>query len=86
MTTAGLVLTDYIRAAMKKATYEILEDDRSFYGSIPGFEGVWANALTLEECRDELQEVLEGWLLISISRNLPVPVVDGLELVVKATA
>ena len=42
------VLTDYFEAAMKKAGYEILSDDKSYYGSIPGFQGVWANSPTLE--------------------------------------
>src|SRR3712207_2935017 len=53
------MLTEYIQAAMRRAKYEILEDDKSFYGWIPYCQGVWANAPTLEGCRDELQEVLE---------------------------
>jgi predicted RNase H-like HicB family nuclease len=52
------MLTEYIKAAMHQAKYEILEDDGTFYGSIPGFQGVYANAETLEGCRDELGEVL----------------------------
>jgi len=71
------MLTDYIHAAMRRARYEILEDDGSFYGEIPGFDGVWANSFTLEGCRDELEEVLEGWIVLSLSRNLPLPAVDG---------
>jgi predicted RNase H-like HicB family nuclease len=59
------VLTEYVQAALKKAKYEILPDDGSYYGVIPGFRGEWANAVTLEECRNELREVLEDWLLIS---------------------
>ena len=42
------MLTDYIRAAMRRTKYEILEDDKTFYGHIPGFQGVYANAPTLE--------------------------------------
>ncbi len=61
------MLTKYIQAAMNKARYEILPDDGSFYGEIPGFDGVWANADTLEACRDELKEVLEGWILLRVS-------------------
>ena len=38
------MLTQYIQAAMRQAKYEILSDDGSFYGEIPGFQGVWANA------------------------------------------
>jgi len=80
------VLTDYFKAAMKKAIYEILPDDKSFYGSIPGFQGVWANNSTLEGCRQELREVLEDWVVISISRHLPLPVVDDIELKIPAEA
>lgn len=54
-----IMLTEYIRAAMKKARYEILPDDKTFYGEIPDFDGVYANADTLEACRDELEDVLE---------------------------
>lgn len=74
------MLTEYIRAAMRRARYEILEDDGSFYGDIPGFDGVWANAGTLEACREELEEVLEGWIVLSLSKNLPLPTVDGITL------
>jgi predicted RNase H-like HicB family nuclease len=80
------MLTDYVRGAMRKAKYEILEDDKSFYGEIPGFQGVYANAATLEECREQLQEVLEEWLLLRISRNMPVPVVNGIDLVIRRVA
>ena len=75
------MLTSYVQGAMRRAKYEILKDDKSFYGRVPGFRGVWANAATHEECREELQEVLEEWLLFHISRNMPVPVVDGVDLV-----
>jgi predicted RNase H-like HicB family nuclease len=74
------MLTGYIRAAMRKARYEIRPDDGSFYGEIEGFQGVWANADTLEACRDELEEVLEEWSLPRVSRQLELPVVDGQEL------
>ena len=77
------MLTEYIRAAMKKARYEILPDDNTFYGEILGFDGVYANADTLEACRDELEEVLEEWIFLRIFRHLPLPVVDGMELVIK---
>ncbi len=74
------MLTEYIKAAMRKAKYEILEDDGSFYGEIPECQGVWANTATLEACRDELQEVLEGWIVLGLLHNDPMPIIDGLEL------
>ncbi|MCW5961224.1 MAG: hypothetical protein KIS76_13755 [Pyrinomonadaceae bacterium] len=80
------MLTDYIKAALKKAHYEILEDDGTFYGEIPGFQGVWANAETLEQCRDELEEVLEEWLFFRISRNLDVPEINNIKLKIERVA
>ena len=74
------MITSYIRAAMGRARYEILPDDGSYYGEIPGFDGVYANGSTLEGCRDELEDVLEEWILVRVSRHLALPVVDGLEL------
>lgn len=80
------MLTKYIEAAMRQAKYEILSDDGSFYGEIPGFDGVYANSDTLEDCRTELEEVLEEWVLFRVSRNLSLPVVDGIELTIKEVA
>ena len=80
------MLTTYIRAALRQAKYEILPDDETFYGNIAGFQGVWANAPSLEGCREELEEVLEEWILFSVARRLPLPVVDGIELTIKEVA
>lgn len=76
------MLTIYIQNAMKMATYELIEDG-TFYGEIPGFQGVWANAPKLEACREELQSALEDWILVRVADRLSLPVVDGIELVVK---
>lgn len=35
-----------------------------FYGFIPEFQGVWGEGTSLEECRDELIEAIEGWLIV----------------------
>ena len=80
------MLTKYIQAAMRRARYEILPDGEGFYGEIPGFEGVWANADTLEACREELQEVLEGWLLLGLAQGHSLPVVDGIDLTIRKEA
>jgi predicted RNase H-like HicB family nuclease len=80
------MLTAYIRAAMNKAKYEILPDDQSYYGEIPGFQGVYASAATLEVCRDELESTLEDWILFRVSRNLPLPEAGGVKLEVAEVA
>ena len=80
------MLSQYIQAAMRQAKYEILSDDGSFYGEITDFQGVYANAATLEECREELAEVLEEWIFFRLSRSLSLPVVNGLRLAVEKVA
>jgi len=80
------MLTAYIRAAMSKAKYEILPDNGSYYGEIPGFQGVYANSATLEACRDELESTLEDWILFRVSRNLPLPEAGGVKLEVAQVA
>ncbi|MHB8777479.1 MAG: type II toxin-antitoxin system HicB family antitoxin [Anaerolineales bacterium] len=74
------MLTKYIHEAMKLAKYKILEDG-SYYGDIPGFRGVLANADNLEECRDELQDTLEEWILLGIRLGHNLPEANGIRLV-----
>lgn len=59
------MLSEFIARKMKIARYKLLKDG-SYFGEIPGLKGVWANAKNLENCRKELQEVLEDWLLLKI--------------------
>lgn len=80
------MLTNYIDAAMRKAHYEILPDGEGYYGSIEGLQGVWANADSLEDCRRELQEVLEEWIVLGLRMGHPIPAIGGLELTVREVA
>jgi predicted RNase H-like HicB family nuclease len=74
------MLTAYIQAAMRHATYEILEENEGFYGEIPGLQGVLGSAPTLEGCREDLQAALEGWLLLGLRLGHTIPPVDGIDL------
>lgn len=80
-----LMLSRYLAAAMRRATYELL-DDGTFYGEIPILAGVYANAATLEACRDELAEVLESWVLLGVSMHHAITPVDGIEITVGQVA
>lgn len=73
------MLTKYIATAMHKATYELLEDG-TFYGEIPQCEGVWSNANTLETCREDLQDALEGWIILGFRLGHSFPIIDGIDL------
>lgn len=78
------MLTEYIRAAMRHAKYEILEDG-TFFGTIPGLKGLWANGQTLEACREELQSTLEDWILVRVRLGHEIPAIDGIDLNVNLT-
>jgi len=80
------MLLEYIQAALRHAKYEILADDGSYYGEIPECNGAYANAIILEDCREQLREVLEEWVLFRVHRNLPLPAIDGIELIVREVA
>ena len=60
------MLTVYIQAAMRHARYEMIDEVKPFYGSIPECQSVWASGATLEECREELQGVLEDWIVLGL--------------------
>lgn len=59
------MLSDFILKKLNSAKYKLLKDG-SYFGEISGLKGVWANASNLENCRRELQEVLEDWLLFKV--------------------
>ena len=80
------MLTDYINAALRHARYEILSDDGSYYGEIPELPGVWANAETLEACREELREALESWITLGLARQHKLPPIDDVEVIVEAAS
>ena len=54
------MINQYIAEALRRAHYELLENGEGFFGSIPPLTGVWAQASTLEECREELKFALEA--------------------------
>lgn len=66
------MLTEFIIKKLKTAKYKLLKD-KTFFAEIPGLKGVWANARNLEDCRRELREVLEEWVLLRIRDRQRVP-------------
>mgnify|MGYP001062635318 CR=1 FL=1 len=80
------MLLQYIQAAMHRARYELLAECKGFYGEIPQCQGVSAETFTLEECREQLAEVLEDWMMLRLSRGFALHIIDGLELRVHEVA
>jgi predicted RNase H-like HicB family nuclease len=71
------MFAEYIQAAMERATYEIIDDPEPFYGEVLELQGVWATGKTLEECRKELQSVIEGWIALKLRLGHPIPPIGG---------
>ncbi|MGD0953142.1 MAG: type II toxin-antitoxin system HicB family antitoxin [Methanotrichaceae archaeon] len=67
------MFSEYIHAALSKATYEIIADPDPFYGEVPELRGVWASGKTLEECRKNLKGVIEGWIALRLRLGLAIP-------------
>ena len=59
------MLEEFINEKIKKAKFEVLED-KTYYGHIPGYRGVWANEKTLKACKEELKSVFEEWILLTL--------------------
>ncbi len=74
------MLMEYIEEALRKAHYEIIDDEEPFYGEVKELKGVWATGKTLEECRNNLKEVIEGWIIVSIKKGLQIPKLGNIEI------
>jgi predicted RNase H-like HicB family nuclease len=74
-----MLLVDYCQKALKKAEYKQL-DHGTWFAEIDGFQGVWGNGLTIKECRQDLLEVLEEWIILKLQDGDTLPIVDDLEI------
>jgi len=74
------MLIEYVEEALRRARYEIIDDEEPYYGEIEELRGVWATGKTLEECRNNLRDVIEGWILLSIKKGLPIPKLGDFEI------
>lgn len=66
------MIRQYVEEALRRARYDKLEDG-TFCAEVPRLRGVLATGETLEECRRQLAEVVEEWVLIRIAKRLSVP-------------
>jgi len=74
------MLAQFLDVAMEMARYEIIEDDGSYWGEIPGFQGVWAKHQTLAGCQRDLREALSDWVALRLRLGLEIPEVAHLNL------
>jgi predicted RNase H-like HicB family nuclease len=73
------MIAEYLNKAMQYARFERIEDGTIFgsFPDLPEFLGFYADADTEEDCRAQLRDVLEGWVLLGIYVHTPIPPIDG---------
>lgn len=76
------MITKYIASALAAAKYEQLEDG-SFVATVRGLRGVVAIGRSVEQCRAQLEEVVEAWVLVRVARGLEVPKLRGVTVKVR---
>ena len=74
------MITECIEEGLRRARYEIIADEEPYYGEIKELRGVWATGKTLEECRANLKDVIEGWILLSTRKGLTIPKLGDVEI------
>ena len=79
------MIIEYCKKVIERAEYKKLVDG-SWFAEIPGFQGVWANGDSVEQCRNELVTVLEEWLLLKVRDGDSVPEVAGLKVEIREVA
>ncbi|ADJ26730.1 protein of unknown function UPF0150 [Dehalogenimonas lykanthroporepellens BL-DC-9] len=67
------MIREYISAALRRAKYEIIEDEEPYYGEIPELPGVWATGPDLETCRGNLADAADAWILFRLSQGMDLP-------------
>jgi len=75
------MIREYIQKAMSHAHYELIDQPgEPYYGEVPPLQGVMAIGKTLEECRANLEDALDNWLLVGLRLGHDIPELDGVRL------
>ncbi|MBI3632678.1 MAG: hypothetical protein HY226_00120 [Candidatus Vogelbacteria bacterium] len=61
-----LIVEQYVNNRLKQAKYELDKDINDWIGWVDSVPGVYAQAGTLEDVREQLGEILEEQLLLSL--------------------
>ncbi len=63
----------YIIARLKEAEYEFDPETNCWCASVPTLPGVYAQSQALEDTRQELAEVIEEYIFVSLSKEHKLP-------------
>lgn len=71
-----IVLSEYVQTALKLAEYDTLEDG-SYVATVEGLQGAIAIGDSIEECRRDLIEVIEGRILLRLRFGAIIPMINA---------
>ncbi len=72
-------LSKYVNGALKKAEYE-KDENGIVIAKVPGASGFFAQGDTFEEARANLQEVIEGNVILALQLGFEIPQIEGVEI------
>lgn len=72
-------LSQYVEAALKQAEYE-RDEDGIVIAQVPGASGFFSQGGTFEEARENLQDVIEGNVLLALQLGLSIPNIAGVTI------
>lgn len=73
-----LFVNSYIEKLLKKATYEYDRQTKSWCASVDDLPGAYAQADTKKEVKDQLAEVIEDYILVSLYERRELPLFKNL--------
>lgn len=68
---------------MRHTKYEVFEDG-TYMSTVTGLQGVIAIGDSIEECRQDLIEVIKEWIALRLRMGDTIPSIDGLTIDVSA--
>ena len=72
-------LSSYIEAAIKQAEYD-RDENGVVIAQVPRASGFFAQGDTFEEARENLQDVIEGNVLLALQLGLDIPDISGVTI------
>ena len=69
----NLFINNYIEKMLNKVKYEYDEKTKSWCAILKELPGVYAQADTIEEARQQIAEVIEDYIIVNLQRNHKLP-------------
>jgi predicted RNase H-like HicB family nuclease len=72
-------LSKYVDAALKKAEYE-KDENGIILAKVPEAKGFFAQGDTFEDARENLQDVIEGNVILALQLGFKIPNIEGVDI------